>query len=168
MRMVGGGVVLLVAAVMVVLALARDNGSHSQADSQGFAMPGALTAQGSKAAIGTVIDASSDLDNVATKATVVFLFVPGKNDQPPSAAIKEAVEKIEKQGQPCGLFTLKVGSPEFNKIASQVSVPAIIVMVKGKGSSVISGDITEEKLVQGFVAASRSSGCCCGPGGCCQ
>jgi hypothetical protein len=49
------------------------------------------------------------------------------------------------------------------------SVPGVLAMVKGRGMSAISGEITEDKLVQGYVAASRSGGCDsggCGSGGC--
>jgi hypothetical protein len=80
-----------------------------------------------------------------------------------------AVRTIEsKAGKKCGLFTLKSGSPDYDQIAAQMSVPGVLAIVKGCGMSPISGDITEAKLVQGFVAASSAGGC--GPSagaGCC-
>ena len=40
-------------------------------------------------------------------------------------------------------------------------------MVKGRGMNTVSGDITEAKLIQGYVAAARvaGSGGCCPSGG---
>ena len=78
---------------------------------------------------------------------------------------------IATQGQKVSLFTLKTDSADYKQIATQVSVPGIIVMVKGRGMSAVSGDITETKLVQGFVAASSAASCGtagggCGPSGC--
>ena len=73
-----------------------------------------------------------------------------------------------KAGLKCGLFTLKAGSRDYDQIAAQMSVPGVLAMVKGRGMSAVSGDITEAKLVQGFVAASSAGGC--GPSagaGCC-
>ena len=79
---------------------------------------------------------------------------------------------IEAQGQKIGLFTLKTDSPDYAQVAAQISVPCVLAMVKGRGMIPVSGDITETKLIQGFVAASSSGGGCgpasggCGPAGC--
>jgi hypothetical protein len=82
--------------------------------------------------------------------------------------MKGAARTIEAQGKKIGLFTLKPGSPDYDQIAKQMSVPGVLTIVKGRGMSAVSGDITEAKLVQGFVAASSAGGC--GPSagaGCC-
>ena len=82
--------------------------------------------------------------------------------------MNKAARTIEAQGKKIGLFTLKPSSPDYDQIAGQISMPGVLAMVKGRGMSAISGDITESKLVQGFVAASSAGGC--GPSagaGCC-
>ena len=74
---------------------------------------------------------------------------------------------IEAQGKKIGLFNLKPGSRDYDQIAKQMPVPGVLTIVKGHGMSAVSGEITEAKLVQGFVAASSAS---CGPSaaaGCC-
>lgn len=132
-------------------------------------VPLAANTNESEAIVGKTIGAISELNTVAVDMDAVFVFLPGKNEvrsSLPAAKIKGAIRTIETQGQKVGLFTLKTDSAEYNQIAAQVSVPAIIVIVKGRGTNVISGDITETKLVQGFVAASKSGGCGASGGGC--
>ena len=49
-----------------------------------------------------------------------------------------------------------------------MAVPGVLAMVKGRGMSAVSGEVTEAKLLQGYVAAGSAGGC--GPGagaGCC-
>jgi hypothetical protein len=48
-----------------------------------------------------------------------------------------------------------------------MTLPGVLAMVKGKGMSPVSGEITETRLIQGFVAASNCGPGGCGPGGCC-
>jgi len=80
----------------------------------------------------------------------------------------KALASESKAGLKCGLFTLKAGTRDYDQLAAQMAVPGVIALVKGKGMRGMSGDITEAKLVQGFVAASSAGGC--GPSagaGCC-
>jgi hypothetical protein len=82
--------------------------------------------------------------------------------------MKAAARTIEAKGIKCGLFTLKAGSADYDQIAKQMSVPGVLALVKGRGMSAVSGEVTEAKLLQGYVAASSASKC--GPGagaGCC-
>lgn len=113
------------------------------------------------------IGALSELNAVAADTGGVFVFLPGKNDPPikaPLAQMRSAAKTIEAQGQKIGLFTLKTDAPEYAQVAAQISVPCVLAMVKGRGMIPVSGDITETKLIQGFVAASSGGGC--GPSGC--
>ena len=64
------------------------------------------------------------------------------------------------------LFTLKTDSPDYEQIATQVTVPGVLALVKGRGMKAASGEITETKLVQAFVAASSAGSCGSGGGGC--
>ncbi len=120
--------------------------------------------------LGKQIGAIGELNKVAVDYDAVFVFLPGKKDGSgsiPATQVKGAAKTIETQGSKMGLFTLKTDSQDYDKISAQISVPAVLAMVKGRGMNVISGDITETKLVAGFVAASRSGGGCgSGGGGC--
>lgn len=183
-RWVVGVLVLAAAGVMVVRGMVKSDKGSTQASPAGFANPaaaqtaagGPATNSGAAAAagetsVGTTLGAFSELNTAAAKTDAVFIYLPAKEGtaaNPPSATMKGAARRIESTGLKCGLFTLKAGSRDYDQVAAQVTVPAVLAMVKGRGMSAISGDITEAKLVQGFVAASRSGGC--GPSagaGCC-
>ncbi len=77
--------------------------------------------------------------------------------------MRSAAGRINSQGHKVGLFTLETGSRDYAQLAGQVSAPAVLALVKGRGMSAVSGAITETKLIQGFVAAGSTA---CGPGGC--
>jgi hypothetical protein len=184
-RWVIGVIVLVVAGALVARAMIKSGGASAQTTTPAFAAPVSPTrtgetgpptnsgavAQALETAVGITIGAFSELNVVAIKTDAVFIFLPGKggvSGNPPSTTMKEAARTIEAQGKKIGLFTLKPGSPDYDQIAKQMSVPGVLTIVKGRGMSAVSGDITEAKLVQGFVAASSAGGC--GPSagaGCC-
>jgi MYXO-CTERM domain-containing protein len=185
-RWVIGAIVLAAAGVMVVQAMIKSNGPSSQSSAPAFAAlaasptpageSGSATNSGAavpaaKTSVGTSIGALAELNDVATNTDAVFIFLPGKEGASgnlPSTPMKGAARIIESKGLKCGLFTLKASSADYDQIAGKISLPGVLAMVKGRGMSSISGDITEAKLVQGFVAASSAGGC--GPSagaGCC-
>ncbi len=187
-RWVIGAIVLVAAGVLVVRAMIKtDNGATAQAPAPDFAAPVAAAVeavepgpapkataavQPVETTVGTVIGAFAELNTAAANTDAVFVFLPGKegsSSTPPSTAMKGAVGTIQSRaGMKCGLFTLKAGTPDYDQIAKQMSVPGVLALVKGRGMSAVGGDVTEAKLVQGFVAASSAGGC--GPSagaGCC-
>jgi hypothetical protein len=181
-RWMVGVIVLAIAGVMVVRGMVRSDKGATQASPAGFADPAATetTAGGSvtnseaavdETTVGTTIGAFAELNTVAIKTDAVFIYLPGKEvtaAKAPSKPMKAAAKLIEGKGTKCGLFTLKPGSADYDKVGKQMSVPGVVALVKGRGMSAVSGEITEAKLVQGFVAAGSAGGC--GPGagaGCC-
>ena len=110
----------------------------------------------------------------ANNMDAVFVFVPAKavaNGNPPLEPMESAARKLKEQGYQVGLFTLQTDSRDYDRVVWRVSAPGVMVMVKGRGMSAVSNEITEAKLVQGFVAASSAGGCGpssggCGPSGC--
>ena len=181
-RWVVGVIVLAAAGVLVVRGMIKSDQGSSQASTAGFANPaathsaaGADTKPDASAAdessVGTTLGAFADLNTVAAKSDAVFLFLPareGTSAKVPSAPMKAAARKMEGKGIKCALCTLKPGSPDYEQIAKQTSVPSVLALAKGRGISAVSGEVTEEKLLQGYVGACASGGC--GPGasaGCC-
>jgi hypothetical protein len=174
-RRIIGALVLVAAMAMVARAVVKSNAAPPQTSEQAFALPIAATNSSSSAPMTEksveTIGSLSELNTMAAKPDAVFVFLPGKEGasaNPPSTAMNGAARTIEAQGKKIGLFTLKPGSPDYDQIAKQISVPGVLAMVKGRGTSPISGDITETKLVQGYLAASNAGGC--GPSagaGCC-
>lgn len=149
----------------------------SQAEGPSSRLPGDAATNEALAASDTVtvkeIGALSELNTVAADTGGVFIFLAGKNEPPikaPLAQMRSAAKMIEAQGQKVGIFTLKTDSRDYAQVAMQVAVPCVIAMIKGRGMVPVAGEITESKLIQGFVAASSAGGGCgpsgCGPSGC--
>lgn len=119
--------------------------------------------------VGQELAAFAELNTLAANRAAVFVFLPAIGPtagKPPTPQMEAAARTLEAQGKKVGLFTLKTDSPDYAGIAAQVSLPAVLALVAGRGAKVISGEITETKLVQAFVAASSGGGCGAGGGGC--
>ena len=174
-RRIIGALVLVAAMAMVARGVVKSNAAPPQTSGQAFALP--IAATNSIAAAPTTeknvetIGALAELNALAAKLDAVFVFLPGKEGtsaNPPAATMNQAARTIEAQGKKIGLFTLMPSSRDYDQIEGQISLPAVLAMVKGRGMKAISGDITETKLVQGYLAASSAGGC--GPSagaGCC-
>lgn len=183
-RLIVGTIVLLVAVALVARAVIKTNTAPSQPDAAAFASP--IVAQTPPAesmpvtppvAAGKTADtfvakeigAFAELNTLAAASDAVFVYVPGKDgtaSNPPATAMKSAVSRIGSQGYKITLFTLKAGTRDYEQIAAQMPVPGVLAMVKGKGMSAVSGEVTETKLIQGFVAAGNCGPAGCGPAGC--
>ncbi|XHR29793.1 MAG: hypothetical protein ACFUZC_04410 [Chthoniobacteraceae bacterium] len=127
----------------------------------------AASPNASETSVGSTITSFAELNTAAIKTDVAFIYLPPKGGSGPSplTAMKSAVRTLESKGTKCELFTLKPGSHDYDQItAKKLTLPAVLVMVKGRSTNTVSGDITETKLVQGYVAASRTGSC--GAGGC--
>lgn len=179
-RWIVGAVIILAAGALVAKALIKHNrnlpapaASGLQAASGFAALPAAKqvpvpTAQTDDAAAIKELGTLAELNVAAKDMGGVFVFLAGKNDpliKMPLVQMRGAAKTIEARGQKIGLFTLKADSPDYAQVAAQMAVPCVLAMVKGRGMIPVSGDITEAKLIQGFVAASSAGGGC-GPSGC--
>lgn len=175
-------VVLLAAGVLLARAMIKTDQASTQPQPTAFATPVVAPEATSPApapetppdaGAGTMIGSFAELNTVAAKSDAVFVYLLGKEETSGSAAatkaMQSAVRTIEAKGTKCAIFTLKAGSPDYASLASQVSRPGVLAMVKGQGMKAVSGEITETKLVQSYVAASSAGGCGgggCGSGGC--
>jgi len=187
MRLVLGIIVLLATATLVARAVIKGHGTSGEPDAAAFvlstvaqtppaesisATPPVEAAKTLHPFVGKEIAALSELNTMASASNAVFVYVPGKDGASsnlPTTAMKSAASRIESQGYKISLFTLDRGSADYETLAAQMSVPGVLAMVKGRGMSAVSGDITEPKLIQGFVAAGSAGGCGpagCGPAGC--
>ncbi len=180
-----GAIIIIAAGALVARALIKNNGASAEQATRSFTSlptaeqtPPPLAGAGpvtnnAAVALATVavkeLGALSELNAVAADTGGVFVFLSGKNDpliKAPLAHMRNAARTIEAQGKKIGLFTLKTDSPDYAQVAAQTSVPCVLALVKGHGMIPVSGDITEPKLIQGFVAASSASGCGPSSGGC--
>ena len=110
----------------------------------------------------------ASLNKIATDADAVFILLAADDQVDNQAAIKQieaAAKKVQAGGIRISAFRLKQGAPNYANFTKQLSVPCVIAIVKGGGLSGVPADqITETKLVQAFVTASRPSSGCCPPG----
>ncbi len=178
-RWIIGVIVLAAAGVLVARAMVKDDAEPAIEEHPGFATlavdaqtPASKT-EGKQAVTDALkeIDAFSELNTVAVGSAGVFIYVPAKGDSAapsPVALMQDAARTIEPQVQgKIGLFTLKAGSPDYEQISMQMPVPGVIVLVPGGRMVPVTGDITEAKLIQGFVGSVQSCGAGgCGPRGC--
>ena len=118
--------------------------------------------------VGEYLESLSALNKVAINQDAVFVFIPAaKNDladDKTNTAMLAAQRTLKSNKITLGLYTLRASSPDYSGISTQVKAPAILVACKGKGMAAVSGDVTEQKLLQAFVATSSAGGC--GPSGC--
>jgi len=114
------------------------------------------------------LDSIASLGKVAADTDAVFILLTADDQQSNQAAIKHieaAAKTIQAGGTRISAFRLKQDAPNYANLKEQLSVPCVLAMVKGGGlSPVPAAQITEAKLVQAFVAASRPSSGCCPPG----
>lgn len=111
---------------------------------------------------GNTLDSLASLNNVAADKDAVFVFLPYGSDEEVDAIkaqIETAAGKIMSQGTTMAAFTLDSNSQDYALVSSQAPVPCVLTMVKGLGMSVVSKDITEAKLLEALVLASRPSTC---------
>jgi len=191
-RWIVGIAILVVAGGLVARAMIKDDGSKRQENEAGFAVVASPTdaslksgasapaAEGSEdeaVAIiaGKALATLADLNKLAADMDGVFVYVPGMDTETendvPTRPLEAAVTTMKAQGVTVGIFTLKTDAPEYTQVASQMAVPGVIAMVRGRGMAPVTGDITENSLIQSFVAASSAGGCGpasagCGPSGC--
>jgi hypothetical protein len=117
---------------------------------------------------GKPLDSLASLGKVASDTDAVFIFLAAEDQQdmqPITRVIEAAAKTIQAGGTRISAFKLKQGAPNYANLTKQLSVPCVLAMVKGGGMSGVPADqITETKLVQAFVTASRPSSGCCPPG----
>jgi len=119
--------------------------------------------------IGEFIDSLNTLNTAAVNQDAVFVFIPANDNEiikkETLTAITSAEKRLKSNNINVGLYTLR-SSPtkEYAAITAQLPPPGVLVMSKGKGMGAVSGEITEGKLLQAYVASSRAGGC--GPSGC--
>ena len=122
-----------------------------------------------KKRVGEFLDSLATLNKVAVNQDAVFVFVPAKGNDIVSKEITDAIasaeQKIKSSGVSIGLYTLQSSSPEYANLAAQLPLPGMLVMSKGRGMGAVSGEITETKLLQAYVASSQAGGCCPSGGG---
>lgn len=110
---------------------------------------------------GTPLKSLASLNEVAAEQDAVFVYLPAKGQRLDESAGKKIEAAADKaRSMKVGIYSLAEESEDYRSVKSQVPVPCVLALVKGRGMSVVSRDITEGNLLQALIAASRPSGCC--------
>ena len=176
--------VLTVAAVLLARGLMTADEASAGQDAASFGATVTQSSVGSVPPTGTVGDAAQaslwgqplealgdlNAESITNDSAFLYLPVAGVSDESIRSEIEAAARKAQAQGLTTGLFTLSEESEDYVTLAGQTPVPCVLALVRGGGGLVVSGDITEAKLLEALVAASRPSSSCgpagCAPGGC--
>lgn len=122
--------------------------------------------------IGEYLNSLSDLNKIASSQDVVFIFVPTAKgelaDNKVNDAVTAAQRTLKGNNVTVGLYTLPPSSPDYFSLSAKVASPAILVAGRGRGMSVVSGEVTEAKLLQAYMASLRGGGCCGSSGSGCN
>ena len=123
--------------------------------------------------IGENLESLNALNQVAMNQDAVFIYIPGGGDvlasNETNAAVLAAQQTLKSNDIKIGLYTLPTSSSDYTSVSAQVRPPSILVASNGKGMVVVSGLVTETKLLQAFTTSARAGGCGpsgCGPSGC--
>jgi hypothetical protein len=116
------------------------------------------------------VDASYDLDGVAPDKDFAFVLLAGADPREVATAtraMEQASETLAQSGVQAAAITIEASDPDYEQVADAFGVdafPAVILLGKGCDPGVVTGDITEDGLLRGYVQAACAPGC--GPGGC--
>ena len=165
--------VALAAVVVVLLGSARRAGTETTTNSFAAAPAAAspiaaLAAKQAPAAVwGPTLQSLASLNEVAADKDAVFVLLPSKDGEKTAtikAQVEAAVNKAQGKGTSITAYMLSQDAEEYAQITNSVPPPCVLAMGKGAGAVPVSGEITETKLLEALVTASRPSSC--GPSGC--
>jgi hypothetical protein len=108
------------------------------------------------------------LNSEAAGQEAVFLLLADESGEPAEKVLQQmeqAASKITAKGTSIGTFTIDSKSNDYAMLTENLSIdsfPSVVTVVRGRGNSVVSGQITETKLIEAFVEVSTASSCCPG------
>ncbi len=134
-----------------------------------------LRSQGEIISFNRPLDSLQALDALASDRDVAFILLLGDGqDLPPvvSKQIETALNKLWSSGQKIGAFTLKSDVPDYSHVVRHFAVhsfPCVLVLGRQGTASAVSGDISEARLYNAFILASKPASCCptTGTASCC-
>jgi hypothetical protein len=116
---------------------------------------------------------AQELNTIFTDHNLIFVILPGNDtnlNNTLANRISDATAKIEARHTSVGTFTLNASDPEFSVTTERLAItqlPAVLAISTTGNGAIITGDITEGKLLQTYVTISQpvcapgsSSGCC--------
>jgi hypothetical protein len=175
------GMLMVVGAITYSLVIRHTSAATTPIDNSGVPQIASSTYHNalSTLGIGDLVWAK-ELNTIFTDHNLVFVILPGNDtnlNDTLSNRISDATAKIEARHTSVGTFTLNASDPEFSVTTERLAItelPAVLALSTSGNGAIITGDITEGKLLQTYVVVtqpicapgcdtgSSSSGCCSG------
>jgi hypothetical protein len=168
--------ILLIAAAATYSLTTRNSAASSVPLTNGTVPSiGSNTSQSAPAATGVVGDLkwAKNLTAKFTDHDLIFVILPGSDGDSTNTLanrISDAAAKIEARGARVETITLSPDDPEFSITMKRLAIgglPAVLAIGISGNGAIITGDITEGKLLQTYLTVSQpvcapggSSGCC--------
>ncbi len=106
----------------------------------------------------------SEVENHAREMNAVFVLLPAKDQAPTAetlAAVNGARADLEARFDiKVGFYSLAPGSRNYRQMCAEAGAPAVVAIVKTGVKRTISGELTKEKVLDGFIGAVAAGGCC--------
>ena len=160
--------VLMIAGAVTYVVLTRQ-ASASSASSTPPATAGVATNTQSTGGIDG-LNWVKDVNTKFTNKDFLFVLLPGDTvlTKKTEQTVSSAVEKIMQDGVSVGVFPLDPKDQEVAITAKRLSItslPAVLLFSSQGRGAIISGDITETKLLQAYLTLMQA--CVPGNSGCC-
>jgi hypothetical protein len=120
---------------------------------------------------GIRIESIDVLNKVVKDKDFIFMVLPDKNNgisRSTADTIEQTLSIISGKGVKTETLTLSPGSPDYGKLANTYKLnkfPAVFALGKGCSMDIVSGEITEERLLRSYLIASKpvalKGGPCC-------
>ncbi|MFA5399069.1 MAG: hypothetical protein WC169_10480 [Dehalococcoidia bacterium] len=100
----------------------------------------------------------------------IFVILPGSADATKTVdqTVAGTIDKIRGDGSVVDVYTLSAQDPEFQITADRLKIskfPTVLLFASTGNGAIISGDITETKLLQAYLTVQQT--CIPGNSGCC-
>jgi hypothetical protein len=170
------GILLIAAAATYALTTRNSAASSGPLDNSKVPSIGSNTSQSAPAtmSVGDLVWAQ-ELPAMFINYDFILVILPGNDSNSTNTLtnrISDATVKIEARGARVGTSTLSASDPEFSVTMQRLAItelPAVLAIGKFGNAAIMTGDITEGKLLQTYVTLSQpvcapgsSPGCCSG------
>ena len=173
-KIAGFALGILLIAAAATYALTTRNSAASSGLPGNVPSIGSNTSKSAPAAMG--VGDLKWVKNLATKFTdhdFIFVIMPGSDSdftKTLTNRVADAAAKIEAKGARVDTITLSASDPEFSITTERLAIaqlPAVLAISASGNGAIMTGDITEGKLLQTYLVVSQpicapgsSSGCC--------
>ena len=170
------GMLMVVGATAYSLIIRHTSASSVPLDNSGVPQIASSTCSNAASTLG-IGDLAwvQELNAISTDHDLIFVILPGSDGDLTKIVadrISDAAVQIEARHTSVGTFTLSASDPEFSITAERLAIaelPAVLALCTTGNGAIITGDITEGKLLQTYVVVTQpvcvpggSSGCCSG------